>query len=162
MNIDPRIVSVNQHECIAMWNGVLVQIWRTGTPLASARAARAAARRMAEEHRGYITSIVIVEPTADMPDATARAELAGMAVDQATRMACVALVHEGTGFRVAVIRGVMTGLMLVAKHAFPHAVFANVDQACEWLRTNPRLDPFAMELLPRVIWSLRGMMNRAP
>lgn len=160
MKVDAAIASVTRDECIATWNGVLIQIWRRGTPLESARMARAAARRMAAEQAGAITSIVIVEPTAEMPDSMARAELSGMAIDQTTRMACVALVHEGTGFRVAMIRAVMTGLMLVAKQTFPHGVFAEVDQACAWMAANPRLDADDMAMLPRVVENLRAMMSQ--
>src|SRR5689334_22983112 len=129
----PEIVSLGPDHAIAVWKVFLLQIWRTGTPLEAAHKVRAAAKQLAAKRLGALATVVVVEPAASMPDADARKEIAGMVDDQAKRMVAAALVHEGRGFRAAAVRAVMTGMMSMARHPFPHEVVATVTEACTWL-----------------------------
>ena len=49
------------------------------------------------------------------------------------KMVLSAVVHEGSGFRAAAVRSVVTGLAMMANLPYPHKVFANVDDAARWL-----------------------------
>lgn len=159
--MDPQVASQGSDHCVATWHDVLIQIWRTGTSLQAARVVRATARRLAAERPGALATLVVIERGADMPSAEARAELSAMAVDQQARMVAAALVHEGNGFRTATVRAVMTGMMLVSRSAFPHKIFATVEEGSRWLRAEPRLDGRQLEELPEALRRLRARVSGA-
>jgi hypothetical protein len=50
-------------------------------------------------------------------------------------IACSAVAFEGSGFRAAFVRGVVTGLTILARHPFPNRIFAGVPEASSWLRS---------------------------
>ena len=61
-----------------------------------------------------------------------------------------AVVHEGTGFRAAAVRSVVTGLAMMANLPYPHKVFATVDDAGRWLHMN---SPVGKK------WEARGLIE---
>jgi hypothetical protein len=74
----------------------------------------------------------VLEAAAKMPSAESRAGLADFMHGYRDRFRASALAFEGTGFRAASIRAVVTGLSALARHSFPHAVFASVPEALAW------------------------------
>lgn len=46
---------------------------------------------------------------------------------------CAALVFEGTGFRAAAVRGVVTVLNTLARQAYPYKSFGTVDAGATWV-----------------------------
>jgi hypothetical protein len=153
---EPQVVSIGTDHCVATWQGFVIQIWRHGTSVEQARAVRAAARKLAQTREGALATIILIESGAAMPEAAARAELAGMAKDQATRMLRAAVAQEGRGFAAAAIRSIMIGMMLVAQNPFPHKVVASVGEACAWLATDPRLPREDVAALAAVVEGLRA------
>lgn len=77
--------------------------------------------------------ITIVEQNAPLPSAEARRAMAEFLSTRRGRIAASAVVFEGAGFRAAAVRGVVTGLTLVAQQPFPHRVFAVVKDAAAWI-----------------------------
>ena len=152
----PEIVSLGRDHAIGIWHCFLIQIWRHGTSLDCARTVRDAAKRLAAEREGALATIIVVESGAAMPDGDTRAELARMVDDQKGRMVAAALVHEGSGFRAAAVRAVMTGMMTLAKQPFPHHVVANVADGAKWLATRERLPAGDVAEIERVVEALRA------
>lgn len=71
----------------------------------------------------------VVEESAIVPDAPARNALADLLRDAAGSVTLSSVTHEGGGFRASLIRGIVTGLLLVSKPTFPHMVFESTERA---------------------------------
>mgnify|MGYP000374441796 CR=1 FL=1 len=72
------------------------------------------------------------------PDAEARDALAEVLGGGAGFVDSSALVCEGSGFRASMVRGIATGLTLIARPPFPHKVFPDVAAAAGWLEARTR------------------------
>lgn len=68
-----------------------------------------------------------------MPTPQARTELANFLADSGMNIHYSALVYEGSGFRAAAVRSVVTGLSMIASQAFPHKVFASTSEGAAWM-----------------------------
>ncbi len=114
---------------------VFIVVWKVDTTAV-------AMRRVAElfraadipEHVGMLT---IIDENATMPDSNARRHGAEFLARNGDRIVASAVVHEGSGFKAAAVRAVVTGLSLLARQSFPHRVFPAVQPAAKWL-CNPR------------------------
>ncbi len=76
--------------------------------------------------------VTIVEADAEMPSTAARSAVADL-LRRATYVRRSALIQEGSGFRAAAVRGVVTGMTLLAKQSFPHQVFDSTRSAIPWM-----------------------------
>jgi hypothetical protein len=106
--------------------------------------------------------ITIVEADAPLPSGRAREDLAKFMADNNQVIKTSVVVFEGTGFRAAAVRSVVTGLTMLARQAFPHKVFSAADVALEWFREQMvRADIFCpnAEELAR---SIRDMRTELP
>lgn len=109
--------------------GVLIQLWRTVTPVAGVQEVRKTLAKFADQIR---LTMVIIEDGATQPDREARVELAALGKELAPRFAAV--VYEGHGFRAAAVRAVMTSIGLFTRSALPSRVFSSTDAALQWMR----------------------------
>ncbi|HVJ21378.1 MAG TPA: hypothetical protein VM686_38465, partial [Polyangiaceae bacterium] len=111
--------------CLAIWRTkpipVLFEVQRLG--LASAVASAP----------GRAAFLCVVESEADPPDQAVREASAAMISDHGTRLAVCACVIEGSGFRAAITRTVLTGMALIARNAAPTRFFDSVTLASGWL-----------------------------
>lgn len=127
-------VGVLEHDhCMATWGGVFICIWRHETTAEGVRALSDRFSDFARTHPAGVALLTIVEPNAPVPEGHVRDALAGFMRRSATALKTSAVVHEGTGFRAAAVRGVVTGLTLLARQPFPHRIFATVPEGCRWL-----------------------------
>ncbi|MEW5853159.1 MAG: hypothetical protein AB2A00_30535 [Myxococcota bacterium] len=77
--------------------------------------------------------VVVVERNSPLPTAEARAELMEGRRLYADRLAAVAVVYEGNGFRAATVRSIATTLNALTKRLLPEEVFDRVDHAADWV-----------------------------
>ncbi|HZS40192.1 MAG TPA: hypothetical protein VFF06_25350 [Polyangia bacterium] len=98
-----------------------------------ARLSRDGLKALAARQPSGIALLNIVEPSAPAPPSEVRGALARILTEFGHELKCSAVVHEGSGFRAAAVRGVVTGLTLLARQPFPHKVFATVDEASAWM-----------------------------
>jgi hypothetical protein len=57
-------------------------------------------------------------------------------------LACAAITFEGRGFKMTMVRSVVTAINIASRTQFPNSVFADVDSAATWISTcEPRLRP---------------------
>ncbi len=129
----PEITALDKNHCMAVWESLFICIWRNETTMAGARISREGIRALAESRPKGIALLNVVEPNAPAPPSEVRAALARIMVDFGHALKGSAVVHEGSGFRAAAVRGVVTGLTLLARPPFPHKVFATVEEASDWL-----------------------------
>ena len=68
-----------------------------------------------------------------MPSSEVRTALARFMTEGARVIRSSAVAFEGAGFRAAAVRGVVTGLTMLARQPYPHKVFATMTDAAQWL-----------------------------
>jgi hypothetical protein len=128
-----KIHSIDDAHAIGESEVLLVCMWRTVTTLEAIAKLKESAQRMAKGKAGRVAFFTVVEADAEMPDTAVRDALAAMFRSVSDSVICSALVFEGQGFRAAAVRGITTGINLVARQPFPHKVFSNVDEGATWM-----------------------------
>ncbi len=112
---------------------VCLAIWRTKPTEALFEAQRAGLASAVAREPGKVIFLCVVESTADAPDQKVRDASAAMISSHGKNLAAVACVIEGSGFRAAVTRTVLSGIALVARNAAPTRYFDTVSAASAWL-----------------------------
>lgn len=151
---------MTDHHCVAEWDAFLVVIWRQLTTQAGiASVAEALDHAIAAGQR--LGVFIVIEPTAAPPAAAERKALAEVFSSRADVVVAVAVVPAGSGFRASMVRGVVTGLSLIARFPYPYKVFDNIDTAAAWLA--PQLTESATKptLLANTITQLRRQLERS-
>jgi hypothetical protein len=129
-----RVGVLETDHCFATWGPIFICIWRHDTTLAGVNTLTERVADFARTAPGDgVGLLTIVEQNAPVPDSKVRDALAGFMKKSAGALRSSAVVHEGTGFRSAAVRGVVTGLTMLARQAFPHRVFATVEEGSRWL-----------------------------
>jgi hypothetical protein len=145
---------VHDDYCMATWQRVFNDIWRVNTTVDGVRHLQSGFDALARETSGGLGLLTVVEAKAPLPPADARKALARFLSSASPRIKLSAVVFEGDGFRAAGVRGVVTGLTLMARPSYPHKIFSTVLGACQWFGKNfadhgkPVLD--AVEMLAAI------------
>lgn len=122
-----HIVERNDDYVLASWQQIFAVVWRRETTLAAALALHRQCLAFATKHPRGIGLLTIVSTAAPMPASSARQQIADFLAQGSGYIKCSAVVMEGTGFRAAAVRSVVTGLTLLAKQAYPHRVCSAPD-----------------------------------
>jgi hypothetical protein len=78
-------------------------------------------------------------------------------------VACSGIVFEGTGFKMAAVRAIVTGLTMLARPEFPHLVFADVQEASKWMCARlPSLGASGEIGIWSAVNELRDLIGRLP
>jgi hypothetical protein len=117
-----QLVVKDPDYALAHWRQVFLVLWRRETTLAGARHLDTACTAFARTQPGGIGLLTIVESGAPLPPAPARDAIASFLASGSAFIKCSAVVFEGSGFRAAAVRSVVTGLTLMARQAYPHKV----------------------------------------
>lgn len=160
-----RVLVLEHDFCLATWGPVFICVWRHETTMDGVHALT---QRFADFSHGAAHGaglLTIVEANAPVPEGHVRDSLAGFMKKGAGTIRSSAVVHEGSGFRAAAVRGVVTGLTLLARQPFPHRVFATADEGCRWLASSLRETapgaPIDAEQLVDVVRELRQRIATA-
>ncbi|RYZ04606.1 MAG: hypothetical protein EOO73_23505 [Myxococcales bacterium] len=97
---------------------------------------------------GRALFLCVVSPHADPPDQAERDASSRMIASHGARLLGTACVVEGSGFRAAITRTVLTGIVLFTRTPSPVTFFENVDGAAHWMqrRSNGDLSQLAPQL----------------
>jgi hypothetical protein len=134
--IDAPIIEYVDDACMfARWDTIAFPVFGSRLPTldgvnAVAMQIEAHGRRVG---KGRLTEITLLGADVRMPDAEVRQALDAMVPRLAPYYACVAAVFEGSGFRAAMIRGVLTGFQLISRLKYPHGVFETVADCACWV-----------------------------
>ncbi|MEI8258194.1 MAG: hypothetical protein WCJ30_21155 [Deltaproteobacteria bacterium] len=113
---------------------VILYNWRRNTTSEGARALSDLTSAVRAGGNQRILAFGAVEAGAPMPPVAVRDEISKvMAQSWAGVIVASALSFEGTGFQASAVRGVATGLALIARSPFPHKVFGSASEAATWL-----------------------------
>lgn len=117
-----RIVVDQDDHVLASWQQIFAVVWRNETTLEGVRALESECRNFATKHPQGIGLLTIVSARAPMPPGLVRQAVADFLAQGGAYIKCSAVLMEGTGFRAAAVRSVVTGLTMIAKQAYPHRV----------------------------------------
>lgn len=136
----PILEFVDEACMFARWRGIAFPLFGKRLPtLASA----SALGKQLEAHgkrvgAGKLIEISLLDRQIGTPDARVRKALDAMVPMLAPYYGCVTAIFEGTGFKAAMIRGVLTGFQLISRLNYPHKIFATVDECAEWVCPHAR------------------------
>ena len=126
---------MDDNHCAGFHRNVAFVIWGAETTRKGVADTRSVMLELGRPYKNGIGLVSVVPEDAQVPSTDVRTALAGMLRDVSGLVKCSALVQEGTGFRAAAVRGVVTGLTLLARQSFPHHVFGSVGEAAGWMTT---------------------------
>jgi len=121
-----------EHLCIAVWD---VKPTRPLFEIQKAHLAAVVAREP-----GHALFICVVSTSADPPEQEIRDASAKMVAAHDKNLAGCCCVIEGSGFRAAITRTVLTGIMLVVRGPVPFHFSESVVVGCKWLETRSSRD----------------------
>jgi hypothetical protein len=107
-------------------------VWRSGVIPCRFERQREALHE-AVRRPGGASFLCIIEPTSTPPDAEMRKASMDMLDACGDGLRCVAAVVEGAGFPAAVVRGALTGIMLLRPVRCPTCVFSSISPAVAWI-----------------------------
>jgi hypothetical protein len=115
---------------------VFISVWRRQATLESLKLVREHQLRLVESSPAGIAVVTVMEPVSVKPlNGVERAEAAAVARDLAPHTLASAYVFEGEGFRPAMSRAAVAGVLLLSRIKYPHKVFATVTDGARWLKT---------------------------
>lgn len=126
------IHDVEKDHLMVTWKNVVVAIYKHETTVAGVASVKRVYNTCAAAHPGGVFLITIVEQGAPMPPSEVRDLLANFLEVGSGKTLMSAVVHEGSGFRAAAVRSVVTGLAMLARLSYPHQVFGSVEVAARW------------------------------
>jgi hypothetical protein len=131
------IVEKDDNYVLASWQQIFAVVWRQDTTLEGAQALQRECCKFATKHPRGIGLLTIVSEKAPMPASPVRQAVADFLGQGSTYIKCSAVLMEGTGFRAAAVRSVVTGLTMLAKQAYPHRVCSLPDAVTLLAKTLP-------------------------
>lgn len=122
-----NVVTKTHDYALASLNEIAAIIWLRETTLEGIQSSNRLVAEVARHHPKGIALLTVISEVAPMPSSEARRALADL-MSAHLRIRCSAVIMEGTGFRAAAVRSVVTGLMLLSHHEYPHRM-CDVDGA---------------------------------
>jgi hypothetical protein len=157
--VSATLREVTRDHIIMAWKNVVFVIFRHETTLPGVAGLQSAYDQQKELCPEGVYLVTIVEQGAPMPSASVRDALAKFLASGAGHTRMSAVVHEGGGFSAAAVRGVVTGLALLARLPYPHRVFATMDDAADWFAGGPANDINSARMLKIVADARRRAAN---
>jgi hypothetical protein len=126
---------------IGFTDSLAVAFWRLHTKPQDILELQRVAGQAYEASGKPIALVQVVPVSAIAPDGQARAALARLLGQLNGRVSRSAIVHEGEGFRAAMIRSIVTGVVALSNPGFPHRVFSTLAESVTWMaQADPRFD----------------------
>ncbi len=161
--VTPSIELVTQDYAVGIWRNVLVVDWKERTTGEAARDVNFRLQRLAKTHPRGVCYLAFVAEKALPPEFEARQVLAQMLKLGGEYTVAGAVVFDGAGLRGAFVRGVATGLAMLARPSFPFVVCSLPDAARLFAdMATARGLPFATERLVSEVSTLRAAMSTLP
>lgn len=119
---------------VASFGPVLLSAWATKPIPRLFEIQRSQLAAAVARNPGRQLFLCVVAPSADPPDQAERDASAKMITGHGDKLAGCACVIEGSGFRAAITRTVLTGIVLVIRTPSPVNFFETVESAGNWLQ----------------------------
>ncbi len=116
--------------------GVSIALWRRKPNRALFEIQKKCLDEVVAKNLGKSAFVCVVEPTSEPPDDDIRKAAAQMVSAHEKDLKCVALVIEGTGFRSAITRTVLSGIVMLSRTPAPIKFFDTPKSACLWVASH--------------------------
>ncbi|MEW5855086.1 MAG: hypothetical protein AB2A00_40290 [Myxococcota bacterium] len=134
MSPEPRILIQNNFHMICGWEALLFVVLRAAPTVASMRSMQEELmQRAVRQNDGKVGLMVVVGERMPIPTPEVREVLASPPPGYFERIAAVATVYEGSGFRAATVRSVSLAIRILSKVDHPSEVFSNISTASAWM-----------------------------
>ena len=131
MSVLDRLATTSDYAMAALDN-VFIVYWRLATTSEGVKALATVIQPLAAKYPEGIGLLTIIPPRAAPPAHAVRVELAaGMKMANGVKGSAVCF--EGTGLRATIVRSVVTGITLLSGTAFPHRVFATLEEGSRFV-----------------------------
>lgn len=142
MSVEPVVRLAGSGYVVATWDRVFINIWRgAATPRAVSGMADQARLWVQELNGQRCGHLAIIESSSPAPDDRARVLLSAFFREVTANMGQPLFVAEGSGFRIAWVRGVILALSALAPQLLPFKFASSMEEASEVLE--PVLTPGA-------------------
>jgi hypothetical protein len=162
--IDQNIFYTTKNEAFANIDDVFVTIWRADTTVAGICALDVKSEEFQRRRPHGIGMLTVVEARTPMPTAPARQAIAAFLHRGSGFIRGSAVLFDGNSFRSSAVRGVATGLNILARPPFPHKFFVDAHEALSFLvSTLPAtVTHAAPERMLGVLTGLRRRIDEMP
>lgn len=137
-----EIVELEEHHVLATFRNVAIAVWVDETTVEAVQRAQQMVERLALEWDDDIAFLQVFGEDVQHVDASARTALMTLLAAGTGSIRDAPVVYEGTGFRAAAIRAIVTGLLTQRHYGFSHRVYPRVeDAAVSIARTMEKREP---------------------
>jgi hypothetical protein len=137
--------------------GICIAVWRRKPNRELFEAEKKCLEEVVAKNIGKSAFVCVVEPTSEPPDDDIRKASSSMITSHEKNLKCVALVIEGTGFRNAITRTVMSGIVMLIRTPAPIKFFDTPKSASVWVGAQL---PHARDQLIEVIEGVRAELDK--
>lgn len=153
----PRVVNLDEDHVTAVAFNLVLLVWRRRTLLEAYRAAIQLVTETVVKNPRGVGVMQVVEVDAIPPDSETRKAFGQMM--HLPGIQHFSVTHDGTGFKAASVRAIVSGVNALARPTFAHSVQSSVPDAARWAAAQNRAigaadDAAAIE---RALQSLRRL-----
>ena len=114
---------------------ICVAVWRSKSVQERFEIQKAALDECVARRPGETAFICVIEPSSEPPDDDVRKASSKMIADHGKNLKCTACVIEGAGFRGAITRSVLSGIVFLVRNPSPVKMFESVGSASRWVQS---------------------------
>lgn len=128
-----EIVQVGDGVVVAQIGHVCVALWRKKPTKERFEIQRACLAAAVAKHPARTAFLCLVEPGTEPPDDDIRKASSTMVSGHGANLKAVAIVIEGTGFKAAISRTVLSGIVFLIRSPSPIKYFEAASSSAAWL-----------------------------
>jgi hypothetical protein len=132
-----EVVGCNPDVAVATIGQFVLLLWRHQIVAPGVGWTREAFARLLRNREpvGKLIFLTTVESGCDVSTPTeVRKGIADLLQTYEDTLACAAIVFEGSGFGMTIVRSVITAIYIASRSRFPNSVFSDVGSAVSWMR----------------------------
>jgi hypothetical protein len=153
-----RIIRSADGIAVGEFSNVCIVIWRDAVTRPRFDVQAAGLAEVVARHREGAVFVCVVEPTAAPPDDALRRASVEMIRSHESALRCIACVVEGSGFRNAITRSVLSAMALLFRSRLvPLSIFDTPPAAAKWV--GPRMEAQDPSALVRAIEEVREAIS---
>jgi hypothetical protein len=127
------IIDRDDHHVTAAWQNMVFAYWHKETKRGPFLRVCSKLAELAESHKEGVGVCQIVGLLATPPDSETRVEITHLIKDGVDgHLKHYSIVHEGTGFKAASVRAIISASQMIARSKTKVAVFSTIAEAAHW------------------------------
>jgi len=128
-----RVLSLNASHLVAVRGPLVIASWRRAMDLDATRIAHSTLRDLGKRYAGEAVCLVMIRASVPPPGDDVRRELVAMVRSGAGVLRGAAVIAQGSAFVGALVRSVVSGMVMIVRPTFPMKVFGATLDAASWV-----------------------------